>query len=433
LTNILHENIQDNRFLRLIDGALKAGFCEEWTYHPSLSGSPQGGIVSPILSNIYMDRLDKFVEDTLIPDYTRGQRRKENPEYQKLGRLIYYHRTKGNLERVKELRKEIRHLPSVDPNDGEYRRLRYIRYADDFLLGLAGTKAEAEEIKERLTEFLQTNLSLTLAPEKTLVTHAHQGRARFLGYEIGTMKTETRLDDLKRRSVNEGIKLYIPDDVIQTKRKRYIRDEKVTHRPELMNNSEFDIIIRYQWEYRGLVEYYGMAYNTDRLNYLRYVMETSLLKTIAGKYKTTLVKTWKRLKATRKTPNGPRRCIKLTIQREGKKPLVAMFGGLSLKRKDSAIKDQVIKPFIRTRSEIVERLLNDICEVCGAKEQVQMHHIRHLADLNKKGHREKPLWMKIMISRKRKSIPLCKRCHDDVHLNRPKVKEIRGLESRVQR
>ena len=70
LMHILRENIRDNRFLRLIEGTLKAGYCEEWTYHPTFSGSPQGGIVSPILSNIYMDRLDRYVEDTLIPAYT---------------------------------------------------------------------------------------------------------------------------------------------------------------------------------------------------------------------------------------------------------------------------------------------------------------------------------------------------------------------------
>jgi hypothetical protein len=150
-------------------------------------------------------------------------------------------------------------------------------------------------------------------------------------------------------------------------------------------------------------------------------METSLLKTLAEKNRTTLVKTLKRLRARTQTPNGPRKSLKLTIQREGKRPLVATFGGLSLTRKDAAIKDQAIMLYQRVRSEIVERLLNDTREVCGAKEQVEMHHVRKLADLNKKGKREMPLWMKIMIARKRKSIPLCKRCHDDIHHNRPKV------------
>ena len=431
LMNILRENIHDNRFLRLIEGALKAGYCEEWKYHPSLSGSPQGGIVSPILSNIYMDRLDRFVQDTVIPEYTRGTRRKEGEEYRRLHSLSTYYRNTGRIERAEELRKAMQQYPSVDPNDEEYRRLRYVRYADDFLLGYAGTLAEATEIKEKIAAFLRTQLNLTLSADKTLITHASTGRARFLGYEIGTMYCQTKFDKLRKRAVNGKIGLYIPEDVLQKKRQRYLRDGKVHHRTELMNDSEYDIIIRYQAEYRGLVQYYTLAQNRCRLGYVGFTMETSLLKTLASKGRTTFAKTLKRLKSTTQSPHGPRTCLKLTIERAGQRPLVAIFGGLSLRRKQTAIKDQVLMPYIRRRSEIVERLLNNTCEVCGSKEHIQMHHVRHLADLNKKGRREKPLWMKIMIARKRKSIPLCKRCHDDVHFNRPTFRKTRRLESRV--
>jgi group II intron reverse transcriptase/maturase len=431
LMHILRENIHDNRFLRLIEGALKAGYCEEWKYHPSLSGSPQGGIVSPILSNIYMDRLDRFVQDTVIPEYTRGTRRKEGEGYRRLHSLSTYYRNTGRIERAEELRKAMQQYPSVDPNDEEYRRLRYVRYADDFLLGYAGTLAEATEIKEKIAAFLRTQLNLTLSADKTLITHASTGRARFLGYEIGTMYCQTKFDKLRKRAVNGKIGLYIPEDVLQKKRQRYLRDGKVHHRTELMNDSEYDIIIRYQAEYRGLVQYYTLAQNRCRLGYVGFTMETSLLKTLASKGRTTFAKTLKRLKATTQSPHGPRTCLKLTIERAGQRPLVAIFGGLSLRRKQTAIKDQVLMPYIRRRSEIVERLLNNTCEVCGSKEHIQMHHVRHLADLNKKGRREKPLWMKIMIARKRKSIPLCKRCHDDVHFNRPTFRKTRRLESRV--
>jgi len=431
LMNILRENIHDNRFLRLIEGALKAGYCEEWKYHPSLSGSPQGGIVSPILSNIYIDRLDRFVQNTVIPEYTRGTRRKEGEEYRRLHSLSTYYRNTGRIERAEELRKAMQQYPSVDPNDEEYRRLRYVRYADDFLLGYAGTLAEATEIKEKIAAFLRTQLNLTLSADKTLITHASTGRARFLGYEIGTMYCQTKFDKLRKRAVNGKIGLYIPEDVLQKKRQRYLRDGKVHHRTELMNDSEYDIIIRYQAEYRGLVQYYTLAQNRCRLGYVGFTMETSLLKTLASKGRTTFAKTLKRLKSTTQSPHGPRTCLKLTIERAGQRPLVAIFGGLSLRRKQTAIKDQVLMPYIRRRSEIVERLLNNTCEVCGSKEHIQMHHVRHLADLNKKGRREKPLWMKIMIARKRKSIPLCKRCHDDVHFNRPTFRKTRRLESRV--
>jgi group II intron reverse transcriptase/maturase len=130
LMSILRENIRDNRFLRLIEGALTAGYCEEWQYHPSLSGSPQGGIVSPILSNIYMDRLDRYIEETLIPEYTRSEKRKENTAYTRLRNESNQARQHGSIERSKALRKEMQKLPSRAPNDPEYRRLRYIRYAD---------------------------------------------------------------------------------------------------------------------------------------------------------------------------------------------------------------------------------------------------------------------------------------------------------------
>jgi group II intron reverse transcriptase/maturase len=423
LMDILQENIRDNRFLRLIAGALKAGYCEDWHFHPSLSGTPQGGIVSPVLSNIYLDKLDKFVESTLIPEYTKGDKRERNPAYEQVANQLQTARRQGDLERVRALKKALRKYPSKTPDDPGYRRLRYIRYADDFLFGFAGPFEEANQIKDKVASFLQTELKLTLSAEKTLLTHAQTGRARFLGYEIGIMYSATKLNRLGTRGVNGVVGMYIPEDVIQAKRKRYLRDGKPIHRPELQNDSEYDIIIRYQGEYRGLVQYYGLAHNLAQLGYVKWTMETSLLKTLASKNQTSVTKESKRLKATTKTSDGPRKCLKLTIQREKKKPLIAIFGGLSLKRRKNPImEDRVIFPYVHLRSEIVERLLNDTCEVCGDKKNVQMHHVRHVRDLNKKGKREMPLWMKVMIMRKRKSIPLCKGCHDDVHHNRPKSK-----------
>jgi len=421
LMNILRENIQDNRFLRLIEGALKAGYCEEWKFHPSLSGSPQGGIVSPILSNIYMDRLDKFVQNTLIPENMHGKRREGHPEYVRINSLSHYYRTRGDLEKAALLRREAQKYPSIDPNDPNYRRLRYVRYADDFLLGYIGPMTGAKEIKERITTFLGTELKLTLSADKTLITHASTGRARFLGYEIGITNSDTKFDNRRRRAVNGRVGMYIPEDVIQAKRKRYLRDGEPTHRSEYLNDSEYDIIIRYQGEYRGLVNYYSLAHNLGRLNQIAWEMETSLLKTLAGKNQTSVMKEVKRLSSTTQTPEGPRKCLKLIIPREKKKPLVAIFGGLSLKRrKNPIIQDQVLTKYVNTRSELVERLLNDTCEVCGSKERIEMHHVRKLEDLNTKGKREQPLWMKVMITRRRKSIPLCKTCHEDIHHNRPK-------------
>src|SRR6266542_44232 len=322
--NILRENIHDNRFLRLIEGSLKAGYCEDWKYHPSLSGSPQGGIVSPILSNIYMDRLDKFVENTLIPEHTQSERREEHPIYGQLNNQLATARRQGNLERIKALWREMKRYPSQNPDDPGYRRLRYVRYADDFLLGFAGPLVEAHQIKERISTFLATELKLILSAEKTLITHSQTGRARCLGYEIGIMYSSTKLDR-SRRSVNGAVGMYIHEDVIQAKRKRYLRDGKPIHRPELQNDSEYDIIVRYQGEYRGLVQYYGLAQNLAQLGYVKWTMETSLLKTLASKNQTSTTKESKRLNATTKTPDGPRKCLQLTIQREKKKPVVSLY------------------------------------------------------------------------------------------------------------
>jgi retron-type reverse transcriptase len=140
----------------LIENLLKAGYCEEWKYKPTLSGTPQGAIVSPILANIYLDKLDKFVEQTLIPEYTRGQRRAENKEYSKLQKLAWYFRKTGQLEKARNLEIQYQKMPSKDVNDPNYRRLFYLRYADDFLLGFAGSIAEAREIREKLKSFLET-------------------------------------------------------------------------------------------------------------------------------------------------------------------------------------------------------------------------------------------------------------------------------------
>ncbi len=162
----LGENIHDNRMLHLVSNMLAAGYLEDWVWNPTLSGVPQGGVASPMLSNIYLHRLDTFVEKVLLPEYNRGVRRMHNPAYQKVQSELAKARRRGDIATVRSLRRKLRSLPTQDPCDPGYRRLRYVRYADDTLLGFTGPKAEAEEIKRRLGRFLQDELKLELNQER---------------------------------------------------------------------------------------------------------------------------------------------------------------------------------------------------------------------------------------------------------------------------
>src|SRR4249920_2246442 len=193
LLRILAEKIHDQRFLRLIRNMLKAGYLEDWEYRDSLSGGPQGGVVSPILSNVYLDKLDKFVEQELIPQYTRGNRRKCNPEYDRIQYQLARARKRGDRAAARDLEKQLRSLPASDPMDPGYRRLKYTRYADDHILGFIGPKAEAEEIKAKLAKFLRETLGLELNQQKTLITHARSQHARFLGYDITVQHSRDKI------------------------------------------------------------------------------------------------------------------------------------------------------------------------------------------------------------------------------------------------
>jgi group II intron reverse transcriptase/maturase len=281
LLGILGEKIRDNRFLRLIRNMLKAGYMEDWQYHDTLSGTPQGGVVSPVLSNIYLHKLDEFVERELIPQHTRGNSRKVNREYSRLARRRQDARRRGDRASARELARQMRTIPYGDPTDPGYRRLRYTRYADDHILGFIGPKAEAEQIKTRLATFLRETLALELNQSKTLITHARTGAARFLGYEITVQHCDTKLTN-GCRSANGGIALRVPLDVIRAKCVPYRRRGKPWHRPALQNLPDHDIVRIYGAEYRGIVNYYLLAQDVWRFGALRWNAETSLLKTLGA-------------------------------------------------------------------------------------------------------------------------------------------------------
>jgi hypothetical protein len=410
----LGENIHDKRFLVLLRNMLQAGYLEDWVWNATLSGSPQGGVVSPILSNIYLDRLDKFVETVLIPEYTRGACRAINPDYQEVANAIRRARTRGDRAAVRELRKQQRSMPSRDLRDPGYRRLKYVRYADDQLLGFVGPKAEAEEIKVRLAQFLRDDLKLELSQDKTLITHAATGAARFLGYEI-TVQRDDRKVTRGRRATNGVIGLRVPRDVIKAKCAPYMKLGKPEVRPHLVNHDDHTIVSTYGAEYRGLVNYYLLAGDVSRLNRVRWVMETSMLKTLACKYGSSVSKMAARYKAKIGTPHGSRTCLQVSVEREGRKPLTARFGGIPLKRQKTAVLTDRLPPAVTTRrKELITRLLAGRCEMCMLTGEVHVHHVGKLAHLGKPGQ-PRPAWAELMAKRRRKTLVVCAACHDAIH------------------
>ena len=416
MTKILAEKIHDNRFLRLMRNMLQAGYLEDWVWNATLSGAPQGGTVSPVLSNIYLHKLDDFVGNTLIPEYTRGETRTRNKEYERVRQACARARKKGDHEKARELRRRQAFLPSVDCDDPGYRRLHYARYADDTLFGFTGPKAEAEEIKQRLATFLRDELHLELSAGKTLITHARTGAAKFLGYEITTQHSGTS----GRKRINGGIALRVPTAVIKARCAPYLERGKPAARRALQNLSDHDIVEAYGAKYRGISQYYLLAGDVHRLSRLRWVMETSLLKTLAAKHDSTVSKTAARYKAVIETPHGPRTCFEAVRIREGnQKPLVARFGGIPLKRqKNAAITDRAPGRDPYPRKEIITRLLRNRCELCQHSGQVQVHHVARLTDLAYPGHGQ-PAWARLMTAKRRKSLVVCPPCHDQIHAERP--------------
>ena len=304
LLSILSENIHDGRFLRLIEGLLKAGYLEEWRYHATYSGSPQGGILSPLLANIYLDKLDKFVETTLAPAYTRGERRWVNPPYGALQRRALDLRKTGKREEAETLRHQMQCLPSLDPTDPGYRRMRYLRYVDDWLIGFSGPRKEAEEIKHQVGVFLKERLHLTLSEEKTLITHARSNPAKFLGYDIVVLNNNRKHDWRRHRSINGQIGLKVPAQVIQAKSQQFRRHGKPVARKERSEDTCYSIIAQYQQEYRGLAQYYQLAVNRYQLNRLKWVMERSLVATLAEKLRITVSQIYDRYETMMETVDG---------------------------------------------------------------------------------------------------------------------------------
>jgi len=430
LMDILRRDIEDGRLLNLIYKSLKAGVVENWKLQPTFMGTPQGGILSPLLANIYLHELDMFIEDTLVPQYTRGKKRAVNLDYKRYEYQLKRAREQGDVKRAAQLEQERRQLPAGDPQDPNYRRLTYIRYADDFILGFIGPKSEAETIKVAIGAFLRERLKLTMSEQKTLITHARSEQARFLNYAISIYQTDDYLQrnetDRKiiRRTANGHVRLGIPYGFIDEYIQNYQVNGKTISEHRLTVYSDAHIIDTYQQRFRGVAEYYKYAVDRHRLSKLRHVMETALTKTLAHKFKLSVSHIYKKYRNTA-IVNSQRYKI-LSVEVPTQRGIRRIqWGAIPLKTvKPASEKIEDTKhreTWTNIRSDLITRLQANTCELCGSQEKIRVHHIRKLADLKKRwaGRATKPKWVQQMIAMNRKTLVVCYKCHVDIHAGRP--------------
>jgi group II intron reverse transcriptase/maturase len=439
LMAILARDIHDGRLLNLIRKGLKAGKLENWKRTPTYSGTPQGGILSPLLSNIYLNELDEFVEDVLIPRYTRGKIRQRNPLDRQYEAQLRKVRKTGDKEHMKQLEKEQRLLPSLDMDDPNFRRLQYVRYADDFILAFIGTKVEAESIRDAIAQFLHDHLKLNLSAEKTLITHATTEDARFLGYAIRIYQENTQLAKpprklARRRSVNGHVRLGIPYGLTHQYAQPYLRNGKTTSQAGLTMYSAAHIIDVFQARFRGIANYYRYAVDRSHLNSLKYIMEQALVKTLAHKYRVNVTTIYRRYRGIQ-TVNG-QQYPTLQVEVPTKHGMRLIYWGAVPLKVDKRL-EQTLNETKDTRwggrTDLLRRLQADRCEICGSRDRAQVHHVRKLVELKRRweGRKEKPVWVARMITMQRKTLIVCHHCHVDIHAGRtPKLSQ-RNLESRM--
>ena len=430
LVGILRERISDDRFIRLIRKFLKAGYVEDWTFHNTYSGTPQGGIVSPILANIYLDKLDKYVKE-YIRHFDMGTKRRPGKEsndlanerkrtVRKLKKIKDGTEKAALVARLKAIEQERAAFPSGDEMDGSYRRLKYIRYADDFILGVIGSKEDALRIKEDIKSFLSESLALELSEEKTLITHTGKS-AKFLGYEITVTRNNHQRRDVQgrlRRTYGKRVRLNVSMATLRDKLLEYgameikLRNGKEIWKPKcrsgLIFNDDLEILDRYNRETVGFCNYYLIANNYVVLHNFRYIMEYSMYKTFAGKYRSTVRKINKKYRLNKL----------FTVKYEQKGVIKSRtFYKTSFKRRTTAFNGSCdIEPYSIadvSRTNLTDRLKAEKCELCGATGKLIMHHVRNLKDL--KG---KESWKRLMSARKRKTIALCPSCHRLRHLGK---------------
>jgi group II intron reverse transcriptase/maturase len=424
LLEILGKRITDRRFLHLIKQFLEAGYIEDWQFHATYSGVPQGGNLSPILSNIYLNELDQAMSKK-VEEFNKGKKREGNHEYWRIcerrQRAKKQACESGDWSTFKALTEEMLTTPAADSQDEHFRRMYYCRYADDFLVGIIGSKAEALAFKEWLSGYLKNELQLELSAEKTLVTHA-ENRVRFLGYDIQRGDGKRRLRVHRKNGVGTQrtctykLRLLIPQSKVEGFAKNYGQRQgwQGRSRNKLIRLSELEILMTYNAEIRGFLGYYELADNCGAVaSSLLWLTTTSFFKTLAAKHQSTVSKMAKQHK------RAPLRYVVIHTQEDGATREYALVTRLKdMKRKAMATQDIDTKPRMawlhHGPTELGQRLRANQCEWCGTQEgPIEVHHVRKLKEL-----RGKAEWEQQMIRRQRKTMVLCKQCHLDLHAGR---------------
>jgi group II intron reverse transcriptase/maturase len=428
LTGILGERIADERFLRLIRKFLNAGYIENWKYNNTYSGTPQGGVISPILANIYLDKFDKYMKE-YSQTFDKGESRRLDVDYRRIkdrkNRMEKKLKAEENegirtdlIHKIRKLSKEMQSTPCVMEMDEQYRRLKYVRYADDFLIGVIGSKAECEEIKANITRYMSEKLKLELSDEKTLITHA-QDKAKFLGYEVTVRNSNAAKRDkngVLKRMFNRKVVLLLPRDIVKKKLIDYNAMKleqangkevwKPISRGCMKNSKPEDILSQYNSEIRGFYNYYSIANNISDLGKrFGYIMEYSMYKTLAQKLNCTVAKVIKKYIKDKDF------IISFTDSKGQTKCRVFYNEGFRRKEARADAKcDNIPNTYIAPFPSLIERLKVERCELCGAEGKTVMHHVRTLKTLTGKNE-----WERVMLKMHRKTLAVCPECNVKIH------------------
>jgi group II intron reverse transcriptase/maturase len=431
LLTLLRRKIDDGRFIELIRRFLKSGYMEaNWTYK-GLAGVPQGGIISPILSNIYLHELDKFMNSLTYKYSSEVARRISNPEYKYLSRQRESLYRKGKAEEAKEILKRMRQMPSQDMLDPHFTRLRYVRYADDFAVFIIGSKRMVMEIRESIRQYLHDNLKLNLNMEKTKVTNLGDESVRFLGYEIVKLRVNTKITKntlgVKKRSVNGILQLIVPSDVVQKKLKPFVANGKSAHHKARIYEPVLDILNDYNSEIRGLYNYYCLATDVSKkMGRFKFYHYYSMLKTVAAKEKSSVKKVMSKygIAVRSKEKAGMRKIFGVNYQTQtGIRTMTYFNESLCIRKQPNMDNANGTKNlYIPSGCQLLARLNANECELCGnSNTPIEVHHVRKLKDVKKKYLKKgmyAPRWVLIMAGMNRKTLVLCKECHDSLHAGR---------------